>query len=113
MQQISAIVFDEMPNTSVTELELRGKLEQIPDLSDAIEKFTNLYELVIKNVGLKFVNGEKLAVFEKISKLDMSKNEISYLDADTFKVLTDLEIISLSLNSLGMLPEGIFHSNKK
>ncbi|KAG4067537.1 hypothetical protein HA402_005309 [Bradysia odoriphaga] len=114
-QPISAIIFNEIPNTSVSELRITGKFDSIPDLSDATKKFVNLKRLIIGNVGLKIVKRDRLAVFEKISEfeLDLNKNDISELDANTFKELPNLKDILIRNDILETLPANIFQNNKK
>ncbi|XP_037043362.1 leucine-rich repeat-containing protein 15-like isoform X1 [Bradysia coprophila] len=114
-EPITAIIFDETPNTSVRELRITGRFESMPDLSDATTKFVNFKRLIIEEVGLKIVKRDRLAVFGKISEfeLDLNKNEIAELDADIFKDLPNLKDILIRNDIQEMLPVNVFRNNKK
>ncbi|XP_037031008.1 leucine-rich repeat-containing protein 15-like [Bradysia coprophila] len=110
-QPITIVIFDE--NASANGLQIKGHLKSIPDISDATKKLVKLNRLEIRGVGLKSVRAGQLAAFERISELDVSDNQISELDAESFKELRDLEFIKLHNNEIEILPLGIFDSNQK
>ncbi|KAG4071094.1 hypothetical protein HA402_013408 [Bradysia odoriphaga] len=118
-------------NSEVTELRIGGDSDVIPELSDAATKFRNLDSLVFEKMSLK-VEGEKLALFGNIRKLNLSSNGITHFDSDTFDDLNSLEELDLkevhtdlfndlrNLEQLGLqgniletLPAQLFHTNRK
>lgn len=94
------IVFDEYSNSAVTSLSINGESDTIPDLSDAIAKFPFLDSLTLDRNKLKIVERDRLTAFGEIQELDLSFNEITQLDADTFDDLKNLEVLKINTNRL-------------
>ncbi len=131
------IIFDDISNATVQSLLIRGTFDVIPELSDAVIKFENLEILNLGNIKLKIVHRSGLIGFNKIVELELSFNEISELEADTFddlkklekldlgtnklkelhpdvfKELHNLRLLKLTVNQLETLPGGIFRNNKQ
>ncbi len=102
------ITFDEIPNPAVLELIIGGELDVIPDLSDAVAKFENLYQVEVCFVKLKIVQRVRLTPFKEIEILNLSFNQITELEPDTFNDLKKLEKLFLSNNNLTELHPDLF-----
>lgn len=64
--------------------------------------------LEARDCGLKFISGGDLAEVSNLRLLDLSKNDISFIEQNAFLSLHKLEHLTLSINYLTVLPDDVF-----
>lgn len=106
-------ILNEPTNKAVTRLRLWLRnsegCDNLPELSDTVSKFPNLYILVLGFMELKNIERARLTPFRKIKNLYLFRNEISQLKFDTFDDLRNLKVLHLQYNMIYDLHENLFN----
>lgn len=85
----------------------------IPEMTEIVSKFKNIYDLRIWTCGLKFIERSKLTIFAKnLRVLDFFNNHIEQLPENVFDDLLRLEELKILNNRVKHLPENLFHNLK-
>lgn len=107
------IIFDDTSSAAVKKLLVRGRynLTSVPDVSNAVDTFTNLEALTLRL--LIHIDRSRLSPFKKLSRLTLELFSNIQFDVDTFLDLNNLEELTIKNCNVESLPAGIFRKNRK
>lgn len=92
---------------------VQSKITFLPDTSVIGSKFKNLKNFWVENSKLKFINRNSLKALSNLTILSFSLNEIEEIPEDSFVDLIQLEYLWIHNNKIVKLEENLFQSLKK
>lgn len=106
--------FEEIPknlNADIQNLDLsNNELYEITRYAFEDSQLINLKKLILRECKLKTIHKNGLSGLAIMIELDLSKNELKMLHAETFKETTKIRWILLNDNQLEKLEDGLFNN---